>query len=265
MIVILSYFHVRIGPLIFFSCPKNPQLDREISARIYEIMNQPDREEFFTQSFENLKLLNYYFQIPSNWARGGTELCMLTMLINQQISPEIEMIIKSSCKKFSEKMQSNEEIFTGFYINDLDEYDDDKVRIKKNELLIKEWVEDLYRETLKDMRKKYEEQKITELFNELDIFESLGMMSKELQKISKEISSSESSLKENTTIKNSLSNLNKIIDDLYEGYMEKMAEIDIEIETDFFSSTEDESETDTQKSKKELKKVLEGELNEDKE
>lgn len=265
MIVILSYFHVRIGPIIFFSYPKT-QLDNEISIRVYEIMNQPEREEFFTQSFGNLKLLNYYFKVPSDWARGSTELCMLTILVNQEISPEIEMIISSSCEEFSEKIQSNEYIFTGFYINDLNDLDDEKKeRIKKNELLIKDLVKDLYWEMLQDIRKKSEEQKVTLLLNDQYIFESLGLMSKELKKISTEISSNESSLKGNSIIKNSISNLNKIIDDLNEEYMEKMTKIDIEIETDFISSTEEELDTNIQKSKKELKKVLKGEIKEEKE
>jgi len=89
-------------------------------------------------------------------------------------------------------------------------------------------------------------------------------MSKELKKISREISSGEDYLKANSKIKNSVSNLNKIIDDLYEGYIEKMTELDIEYENGLFS-TEEELETDTQKSRKELKRVLKGEIKEEKE
>ncbi len=50
MIVILSYFHTKIGPLIFYSFPKS-QLDEEISNRIYEVMDQPNREEFLNTNF----------------------------------------------------------------------------------------------------------------------------------------------------------------------------------------------------------------------
>jgi len=263
-IVILSYFHVKIGPSIFYSFPK-AQLDKELSDRIYEGMNQANKEEFFTQSFGNLKLLNYYFQIHSDWARGNTEILMLSIMINQQISPEIEENISSLCKKFSEKMQSNEDIFTGFYLKELNNFDkNDGEKIIKNGLLIKEWVKDLYWETLEDTRKKSEERKITLLLDDRYIFESLELMSKELKKISREISSDEDYLKANSNIRNSVSNLNKIIDDLYEGYIEKMTELDIEYENGLFS-TEDELETDIQKSKKELKRVLKGEIKEEKE
>ena len=259
-IVILSYFHARIGPSIFYSFPKT-QVDEEVADRIYELMNQPKKEEFLTQSFESLKLLNYYFQIHSDWARGNEEMLMLSIMTTQQVSPEIEETISNLGKKFSEKMQSNEDIFTGFHIKELNNYNEsDKERIRKNDTLIKGGVQDLYWEILEDTRKISEEEKITLLLDDRYIFESLEKMSREVKKISKEISLSEDSRKMNSNIRDSVSNLNKIIDDLYEGYIEKMTELDIEDENGLFS-TEEELDIDAQKSKKELIRVLEGEVN----
>jgi len=189
---------------------------------------------------------------------------MVTIMTKQQISPEIEESISILCKEFSKKMQNTEDIFTGFYIKELSTYDErDKERIKKNEVLIKDWVNDLYWETLEDTRKKSEEQKITLLLNDRYIFESLEEISRELKIIGREISISEDLLKKNSHIQNSLSNLNKIIDDLSEGYIEKMTELDIEYEDDLFS-TEDDDDIDLQKTKKELIQVLEGEVKEKK-
>ncbi|MFX1502639.1 MAG: hypothetical protein ACFFDH_16890, partial [Promethearchaeota archaeon] len=176
MIIILSYFHTKIGPSLFYSFPKK-QVDKEITARIFDIMDQPNKEEFLTQSFENLKLLNYYFQITSDWARGANEMLMLSLIIKQQISPEIEGNISNLCKKFSEKMQSNDAIFTGFHIRELDSYDDfDKERITKNDFLIKLWVKELYWEILEVTKKISEEEKMTLLLDDRYIFESLEKM-----------------------------------------------------------------------------------------
>ncbi|UCD01821.1 MAG: hypothetical protein JSV23_02035, partial [Promethearchaeota archaeon] len=184
MIVILSYFHTRIGPLIFYSFPKT-QLDEEIADRIYEVMNQPKKEEFLTQSFEGLKLLNYYFQIHSDWARGNKEMLMLSIMTTQQISPEIEDTISNLCKKFSGKMQSNEEIFTGFHFMELKSHNEsEKDLIRLSEFLIKKSVQDLYWEILEDTEKISEEEKITLLLDDRYIFESLEKMSKELKKLS---------------------------------------------------------------------------------
>ena len=259
MIVILSFFHTKVGPSIFYSFPQT-QLAKEILERIYDIMDHPNKEEFFTQSFENLKLLNYYFQIESEWARGKEEMIMVSIMTNQQISPEIEESISILCKKFSEKMQLDKDIFTGFHIKELDNYDEsDRERIIKNDSGIKNWVEDLYWELMEDTRRKSEEEKITLLLNDRYIFESLEEMSREMRTISREINLSRDSLKKNSAINNSISNLNKIIDDLYEGYMEKMTELDFDDKIGFFTK-EEELDTDIQKSKKELIRVLEGEV-----
>lgn len=98
-IVALSYFHRKIGPVVFFSYPKNT-LDKELSVKIANIMDQQYSEGFFTHSFENLKSMNYYFEIHSDWARGNTEMLMVSIILDQQISTEIEKFIKSMCRIF---------------------------------------------------------------------------------------------------------------------------------------------------------------------
>ena len=52
-IVTLSYFHRKIGPLVFYSYPEGI-LDYNLSVRIANIMDQTFNEGFFTHSFENL-------------------------------------------------------------------------------------------------------------------------------------------------------------------------------------------------------------------
>ncbi|MFW9987404.1 MAG: hypothetical protein ACFFC3_01990 [Candidatus Odinarchaeota archaeon] len=261
MIVILSYFHTRIGTDIYYKFPETP-VEKEVSDRIYDVMTQQKEEEFFTHTFRNLKLLNYYFQISSDWARGNREMIMLSIILNQLISPEIEEAIKILCIKFAQRMRLNSEIYTGFYIKDLSKYDDkDKERIVQSELLVRQWVRDLYWETLEESRKKSEEEKITTMLNDRYIFESLEKMSEELKNISREIenSSSDNTLKSNKKIKNSILNLNKIIDDLYGGYIEKMTTVDIEDHEGIFSTDED-IDAYSLKSKKELLQLLEGEV-----
>ena len=264
MIVIISYFHTKIGPLIFYSYPKK-QLDKEISSRIYDIMDQPTKEEFLIQTFGNLKLLNYYFQIRSDWARGSSEMLMLSLLTSQQISPEIEETISNLCKKFSEKMQTKEDVFTGFHIKELDNYgDNDKERIRTSDYLIKSWVQELYLEVLEVIRKISEEEKITLLLDDRYIFESLEKMSHEVRKISNEINSRKDLSRTNSVVNDAITNLNNIIDDLYEGYIEKMTEVNLEDEEPMLTS-EVEHDTDTQRSKKELLTALMDEFEEDEE
>jgi len=237
----------------------------EILDRLYDVMTQQQGEEFFIQSFEEFKFLNYYFQISSDWARGSREMVMVSIIIYHQITPEIEASITSLFRKFAEMMQSNEDIYTGFYINDIKNYDEtEKERIKKNEQLIKDEIRDLYWETIEETRKKSEEQKLTQLENDRYIFESLEEMSKELKIINEEIESSESSLKTNLIIKYSISNLKNIINDLNEGFIEKMTIIDIEEENGLLAPN-DESEIEIQERKNELLKILKEEVSEEEE
>jgi hypothetical protein len=262
MIVILSYFHTRIGTCVYDSFPK-ANLDKEkILERIPDIMTRQNQEEFFTQSFENIALLNYYFEIWSEWARGKREMLMITLLFNQQISPEIEKSIAAVCKESIEIMQSNEEIYPGFYIKDIaTREDDEKELILENEKVIKDWIVDLYWKIFDETRKKTEEEKITLLLNDRYIFESLEKMSTELGKIDTSIMDcKECPHKSSDVIKNSTTRLHTLIDGLYEAFMEKMASIDIEGEEELFSP-EDDMDIDIEDRKKQLLQVLEDEIN----
>lgn len=176
-IVAISYFHRKIGPLVFYSLPKN-SLDKDLSAKISNIMDQQFNEGFFTHSFENLKSMNYYFEIHSDWARGNNEMLMVSTVLDQQISPEIEEKISDLCIEFSEQLKSNEEIYTAFYINDLNYHENEKEIIVKNEALIKAWLNNLYWTIIEDTREKTEEEKIAILLNDKHIFDTLEMLSK---------------------------------------------------------------------------------------
>lgn len=222
-------------------------------------MTQQKGEEFFMHTFEDFKFLNYYFQIKSDWARGFKEMLMVSIIIYLQISPEIEESIASLCRKYAEMMKSNEDIYTGFYLNEISNYNEtDKERIQLNEQLIKGEIRELYWETVEETRKKSEEQ----IENNRYIFESLEEMSRELKIIDEEIESSESSLNTNPNIKDSVSNLKSIINDLYEGFIEKMTILDLEEENGLLS-TNDEIDINIQKRKKDLLKVLEGEFSDE--
>ena len=177
-IVTLSYFHRKIGPLVFYSFPED-LLDEDLSVRIANIMDQTFNEGFFTHSFESINSSNYYFEIHSDWARGNKEMLMISIIFEQQTTPEMEQNISALSKAFSEKLQANDEIFTAFYINDLNNFDEnDKEKIIKNDSLIKLWVKELYWATIEEIREKTEEENIAYLLNKKYIFLMLKKLSK---------------------------------------------------------------------------------------
>jgi len=175
-IVAISYFHRKIGPLVFYSHPKN-SLDKDLSVKLANIMDQQFKEGFFTHSFENLKSMNYYFEIHSDWARGNKEMLMISTVFDQQILPEIEEKISDLYIEFSERLQSNEEIYTAFYINDLNYHENEKELIIKNDTLVKALLNKLYWDIIEDTREKTEEEKIALLMNDQHIFETIERLS----------------------------------------------------------------------------------------
>jgi len=139
----LSYFDRRIGPTLFYSYPEGI-LDEEFSHRIGAIMEAVFIERIFTYSFKDISLLNYYFEIRSSWCCGGQEILMLTFVF-QRNSLDSEQKIIDLFKKFQNKLDSEENTFTGFYINDIESREEiDKELIVKNNSLIKLYVKELY-------------------------------------------------------------------------------------------------------------------------
>jgi DNA-binding transcriptional ArsR family regulator len=164
--------------MVVYSYPEN-MLNEDISIRIANIMDQTFDEGFFTHSFENVNTMNYYFEIYSDWARGNKDMLMLSIIFEQQTTPEMEHNVLTLFKEFSEKLKSNEEIFTAFYINDINNFDDkDRDNIISNDALVKLWVKELYWATVEDTREKTEEEKIALLLNEKHIFLTLKKLSK---------------------------------------------------------------------------------------
>jgi hypothetical protein len=177
-IATLSYFHRKIGPIVFYSYPEN-LLDDQLSLRIANIMDQTVSEGFFIHSFENRKSMNYYFEIRSDWARGNKEMLMISIIFDRQISSDFESNVKTLCSEFSEKLLTNENIFTAFYMNDINNFDEkDKELILNNNSLIKSWVKELYWAVIEETRERSEEEKIATLLNKSHIFLTLRKLSK---------------------------------------------------------------------------------------
>ena len=139
----LSYFDRRIGPTLFYSYPE-AILDEGLSHRLGAIMEAVFTERIFTYSFKDISLLNYYFEIRSSWNCGGQESLMLTFVF-QRNSLDIEQKILDLFKKFQNKLDSEENTFTGFYINYIESREEkDKEFIVKNNSLIKLYIKELY-------------------------------------------------------------------------------------------------------------------------
>ncbi len=176
IIITLTYFHPIIGPIVFYSFPKEA-LEEDLKAQITNFMDQQLKEGFFRHSFENFYSLNYYSSIYSDWGRGNKELLMFSIILEQQTTEVNEKIIENLLIEFSETFQSNQEIFMGFYINDIDRHVEQVELIMKNNGLIKSGVKNLYGAVTEKTQEKTEEEKMAYLINNEHIYKTLEKLS----------------------------------------------------------------------------------------
>lgn len=180
-VVTLSYFHRKIGPINAYSYPESI-LDDQSAMTIANIMDQTFQEGFFTHSFENLYSMNFYFEIHSDLARGNKEMLMASVIFDQQQEVvEIENVkkkIEEILTEFSRMLQSNDDIFFAFYINDLNNYEDYSDSIIEKDAKMKVYIKDLYRNVLEDTREKSEEEKIALILSKRHVFETLHKLTK---------------------------------------------------------------------------------------
>ena len=189
--VAFLYFHRKIGPLVFYSYPLELDVfDKNLSKQIINLMDETTSYGLETRSFEKLRSMNFYFEIPSDWARGNKEMLMVSVILDSsdpskyQIS-EITDKISALLVEFTEKFKSDDSIFTAFYFKDLKnfEYNDKKKIIEKNALL-KTWVHDFYNSIMESTKEKIDEE-IPPQANQKEISQKIGLLEKNIKEIKK--------------------------------------------------------------------------------
>ncbi len=116
--LILTYFNPIIGPDILYSIPK--QLKELISeddlAQIKRLMDTAS-PGFFTHAFSaELNTANYFFMLPSDWARGKQEMVMITKIIEEE-APNLKAYA-ARFQDFAQDLKINRtSIFKSLYIN----------------------------------------------------------------------------------------------------------------------------------------------------
>ncbi|MGB5912267.1 MAG: hypothetical protein WBH31_13820 [Promethearchaeia archaeon] len=170
----LSYFDTKIGPVIFYSYPKQGT-DEEIAGQIVNIMDQNILESFFTFNFNSIYLLNYKFEIKSPWSRGKCIPLMISAVFFQRPSIETEKTILSLSIEFSEWLKSKDDVFTAFCKNTAkySESNDTREMIDKNIELIQLWIKELYGAISDEIQESVEKEIIIDLLNKKNAIKTL--------------------------------------------------------------------------------------------
>ncbi len=145
--VVLSYFARKKGPLVFYAYPEN-NLDKGFSIQIATIMDQVFREGFFVQHSSIIpSSLNYYFEIPSEWARGSKEMLMISIILDKPTNKLLEKNIEELCADFVLQLKNIENLFKALYTEAIDKFPDkDRSDIKKVNENLKTKIKEFYNE-----------------------------------------------------------------------------------------------------------------------
>ncbi|MFX1446243.1 MAG: hypothetical protein ACFFHV_22830 [Promethearchaeota archaeon] len=122
MHLVLTFFHKVKGPEILMSYP-DVELEEDIIEKVIRFFDLEINESFFEIILINKKkrIINLYFEVFSEWARGKRELAMLTLIMKEKYESGL---IYSFLVDTVQKIRSTDKIFKAFYKND-DFHDND--------------------------------------------------------------------------------------------------------------------------------------------
>jgi len=155
--IVLSYFHTKIGPIPFHTFPEDMITEEQKSRICNDLELTSGKQGFFTRTYKDMGHFSYYFEIPSKWARGKKEMCMISYVFKKNPSNEIINYLSLRSIKFIEKMQLHPEIYKGFYyksglIIKEDLTQEEYEKMKKMNLLLRQWVKSLYLASMDEIR-----------------------------------------------------------------------------------------------------------------
>jgi len=122
MQLVVTFFHRTIGPLVFLSYPE-VELEEDIIKKLLRFFDLEIGEDFIEITIINQhkKVINLYFDLPSEWARGKKEEVMLSLIMKEEYNSRL---IYSFLIDTVHKIRSRENVFKAFYKDD-DNVDND--------------------------------------------------------------------------------------------------------------------------------------------
>jgi len=180
--VLLSYFHSKIGPKPFYCYPEEI-LSEEQQYRISKELELNFEQGFFTRSYPDFKALHYYFEVPSEWARGKAEMCLLSLIFERMPSKETITNISFRLSELIDKLLKKPGVSMGFYkfgygikenLAEIDQMHD----------YLHKWVTDVYRQCIEEFYGTTSEVKFANIlqdFNRVRLIEKLSEGSMELK------------------------------------------------------------------------------------
>ncbi len=182
--VLLSYFHSKIGPKPFTAYP-NGILDEEQQFRISKELELNFEQGFFTRSYPDFKVLHYYFELPSEWARGKVEMCLISLIFEKMPPKETINVISFRLSDLIDKLARKPRVSMGFYKIGYG-VRDNKEEIEEMHNYLHDWVEDVYHSCIEEYQGATTEVQFANIlrdYNRVKLVEKLSEGSMELKEL----------------------------------------------------------------------------------
>jgi hypothetical protein len=116
MHLVLTYFHKIKGPDILMSYP-DLKLEQDIIEKLMRFFDLDINETFFEIILINKqkRIINLFFELPSEWARGKIQLAMLSLIMKEKYDSRM---IYTFLIDAVQKIISTENVFKAFYKSD---------------------------------------------------------------------------------------------------------------------------------------------------
>ena len=116
MHLVLTYFHNIKGPNILMSYP-DIKLEQDIIEKLIRFFDLDINETFFEIILINKhkRIINLFFELPSEWARGKIQLAMLSLIMKEKYDSRM---IYTFLIDAVQKIISTENVFKAFYKSD---------------------------------------------------------------------------------------------------------------------------------------------------
>jgi len=111
---VLTFFHQIQGPSVLLSYP-NEKLEEEIIKSLIKFFDLEISNETFFEIVlitKKKKIINFHFEIESEWARGNKEFAMLSLIMNKEYESEqfFAFLVDASYK-----ILKTENVYKAFY------------------------------------------------------------------------------------------------------------------------------------------------------
>ncbi|MHA1264603.1 MAG: tetratricopeptide repeat protein [Candidatus Helarchaeota archaeon] len=146
----LSFFNTITGPQVLCFYPNT--LEEEKAQQIANLLNISEliKQKFFVyETSPQFKTVNYYFEIPSKWARGKKEMLLISLILIDE-SVEQTHLFENLLKKIAERIEKIEDAYKGFYLYDSSKDDFDAIEEVNDKIC--ETIESFLKETKETLK-----------------------------------------------------------------------------------------------------------------